>query len=62
MRMRERRIEEVKEFTYVGYTLQKNGSQEAQVRNRESSCCDGAGMEYRKKKVWEELREEVMVI
>lgn len=33
-RWKEKRIEEVKEFTYLGYTLQKNERQEAQVRNR----------------------------
>lgn len=29
-----RKIEEVKEFKYLGYVLQKNGRQEAQVRDR----------------------------
>jgi len=33
-RGREERIEEVKEYTYLGYTLQRNGGQEAYVRGR----------------------------
>ena len=27
-------IEEVKEFTYLGYTIQKNGGQDAHIRER----------------------------
>jgi len=33
-RWKGRRIEEVKEIKYLGYVLQKNGGQEAQVRDR----------------------------
>jgi len=29
-----KKIEEVKEFTYLGYKLQKNGGQEAQVKEK----------------------------
>jgi hypothetical protein len=33
-RWKGKRIEEVKEFTYLGYRLQRNGGQEAQVKER----------------------------
>lgn len=33
-RWKGRKLEEVKEFKYLGYTLQKNGGQEAHVRER----------------------------
>lgn len=34
MEMEWKRIEEVKEFKYLGYTVRSNGSQKAQVRER----------------------------
>ena len=33
-RWKGKEVEEVKEFTYLGYTLMSNGGQEAQVRDR----------------------------
>jgi len=33
-RWKGKRIEEVKEYRYLGYILQRNGGQEAQVRDR----------------------------
>lgn len=33
-RWKGKRIEEVREFKYLGYVLQKNGGQEAQIRDR----------------------------
>ncbi|EFN73335.1 hypothetical protein EAG_06059 [Camponotus floridanus] len=33
-RWKARELEEVKEFKYLGYVLQRNGEQEAQVRDR----------------------------
>lgn len=33
-RWRGKRLEEVKEFRYLGYTLQRNGEQEAHIKER----------------------------
>lgn len=33
-RWKGKKIEEIKEFKYLGYTLQRNGRQERQVRDR----------------------------
>ncbi|KAL6419260.1 hypothetical protein ACFW04_013990 [Cataglyphis niger] len=33
-RWKKKVIEEVKEFTYLGYVMQKNGGQKAQIRDR----------------------------
>lgn len=34
MEMEGGKIKEVKEFIYLGYTLQRNGGQDAQIRDR----------------------------
>lgn len=34
MEIEKKRIEEVKKFAYLEYTLQRNGGQEAQVKDR----------------------------
>jgi len=39
-------IEEVREFKYLGYVLQRNGGQEAQVRDRIKRAAAGMG------KIW----------
>lgn len=44
------------------YTTEKWGAGSAgQKQDKESSGCDGTGMEYRKKEVWKGLGEEFMV-
>lgn len=45
-------IEEVKEYKYLGYTLQKKEGQEAHVRNKVKRAAAVMGQVWRKKKVW----------
>jgi len=40
---RGKRIEEIKEFKYLGYTLQRNGGQETHVRGKNSKGSDSDG-------------------
>lgn len=51
---RGRKIEEVREFTtYLGYVLQRNGGQEAHIReSQNSSSNNGAGMGDREEEIW----------
>lgn len=55
-RWKGKKIEEVREFTYLGYKMQRNGGQEAHVRekNQKGSGGDGTDLEYRK----EEIRQK----
>lgn len=46
-----RKIEKIKEFKYLGYNLQRNGGQEANIRERRGN--NGPNMGNRKKKIWE---------
>lgn len=53
----------MKEYKYLGYTLQRNGGQEAHVKERikKSSSGDGRGVgNDRKEKVWRELEQKDM--
>ncbi|KAL6416732.1 hypothetical protein ACFW04_013190 [Cataglyphis niger] len=58
-------IEEVKEFSYLGYMMQRNGEQEAQIRDRagrrawgfEKKLEEGRGSGIARR-CWEELREK----
>lgn len=58
-----KKLEEVKEYKYLGYTLQRNGGQEAHVKERikKSSSDDGRGVgNDRKEKIWRELEQKDM--
>lgn len=49
-RWKRKQIEEVKEFTYLGYKTQRNGGQETYVKDR---CKEGrSGKEERIRQVW----------
>lgn len=45
-------IEEVKEYKYLGYILQKKEGQEAHVRNKVKRTAAVMGQVWRKKEVW----------
>lgn len=54
-RWKGKRIEEVKEFNYLEYVLQKNGGQEAQIREKERKAAVMGqvwGIEKRFRKDW----------
>ena len=56
-------MEEVKEFRYLGFMLQRNGSQEAHVKEREKSgSSNRTGMGDRKKKIWKGLGKKTMTV
>lgn len=59
-RWKEKRIEEVKEFRYLGYVLQKNGGQEAQVRDRgrKAAAIMGQVWGIGKRRIGERIGEE----
>lgn len=59
-RWKGKKIEEVKEFAYLGYTLQRNGGQEVQVRDRVKRTA--AVMRDREEEVRERLGEKVMAL
>jgi len=61
-RWKGKKLEEMGEFRYLGYMLQRNGGQEAQVRERIKKAAAVLGLGYREKKVWKGLGEEIMAV
>lgn len=59
--MKERKIEEVKEFAYLRYTIQRNGGQETYVRNRIRKATavngNGAGIKVGKRRFGKDWKE-----
>lgn len=57
-------LEEMKEFSYLGYVLSRGGGQESHVRQKVKKVVAAMGQVWGigKKKVWKGLGEEVMVI
>lgn len=53
-RWKGRVVEEVKEFNYLGYTLQTNGGQEAHIKE-EGGGCNEASLGKWKEKIWRGL-------
>ncbi|KYN19072.1 hypothetical protein ALC57_08604 [Trachymyrmex cornetzi] len=53
-RWKGKRIEEVKKFKYLGYTLQKNGGQEEHVKEKvaKAAAVMGQVMGDREKEIW----------
>lgn len=52
-RWKGKKMEEVKKIKYLGYTLQRNGGQEAHVRERrKKTVAVRMNVEDRKKKIW----------
>lgn len=62
----EKKIVEVKEFSYLGYVLQKNGGQAAQIKDKmrpfSSGGGIGAGTGDQEKKIREKLRKKAVTI
>lgn len=60
----EERWKRVREFRYLGNTLQKNGGQEAHVKERvrKAATMNGTGMGNWEKEVWERLRKKTLNI
>lgn len=52
----------MKEFSYLGYKIQRNGGQEAQIRERARKATAVMGQVWGigKKKIWEGLGEKDM--
>lgn len=61
-RWKGKKIEEVREFTYLGYRMQRNGGQEAQVREKIKKAAVGSGLEYRKKEIRQKLGKKIMAV
>lgn len=56
-----KKLEEVKEYKYLGYTLQRNGGQEAHIKERIKKSSSGRGVgNDRKENVWRELEQKDM--
>lgn len=52
-RWKGKKIEKVREFNYLGYVMQKNDGQEAQIRKSLKRCSgNGTSMGDREKKIW----------
>lgn len=59
MEMEWKRIEEVKEFKYLGYTMRSNGSQKAQVKEKiRKSSVARTSMGDRQEEVWRRLEKK----
>lgn len=61
-RWKGKEIEQVKEFCYLRYTLQRNGRQKAHIRDKKSGSGNGTGVGHWKKKVWRRLGKKAMDI
>jgi len=55
-------IEEVKEFDYLRYRVQKNRGQEAHVRERIKKAADETNLGDRKEKIWKRLGKKAIVV
>lgn len=54
------KIEEVKEFKYLGFTFKKSNIDEAHVKDivRKAAAAMGTGLGDRRKEIWRKLRQE----
>lgn len=59
-RWKEKKLEEVKEYTYLGYTLQRNGGQEAQRKTKKSS--NETSVANKEKEIWKGLGKKIIVV
>jgi len=57
------RIEEMREYKYLGYKMQTNGGQEScKGKNSQNGSDNGAGMGNWKKEIWKGLEKEDVAV
>lgn len=57
-----KKMEEVKEYKYLGYTLQRNKRQETHVKERMRKAAAVRSVEYRKEKIRRGLEQKIVAV